>query len=296
MIHPITFSFPEEKIIDKMPAKVKVLSSLIPGDMKTYIYNTEAEYYDEYRKSMFAITTKKAGWDCMRHYEIIANGCIPYFVNIEDCPSTTMALLPKDLIREGNGLYLSLKDKAISEFSLSDMDACASLVERLLFYIRSNLTTTAIARYILKESNHSNAKRILYLSGDTGPDYLRCVTLHGFKILTGVQCQDYPMVPHIYKSTRINYSRLYGKGITYTNMLEPSLHDYEADKTVKEDILNRVYDVIIYGSYHRGMPFYDIVQKVYDPKDVVLLCGEDIHRCNAMEFVRKGHHTFVREL
>jgi hypothetical protein len=47
-------------------------------------YNTEEEYYNEYKKSYFAITTKKCGWDCMRHYEILANGCIPYFLNIEN--------------------------------------------------------------------------------------------------------------------------------------------------------------------------------------------------------------------
>ena len=296
MLHPITFSFPEEKLITHIPIKTKVLSSLIPGDISTYIYNTEQEYYDEYRQSMFAITQKKAGWDCMRHYEIIANGCIPYFINIEGCPPTTMALLPKDLIQEGNALYGSLKDKSISEFSSDDMSACTVILQKLLDYTRSNLTTTAMATYILKQSNHLNAKRILYLSGDTRPDYLRCVTLHGFKLLAGVQCHDYPIVPHIYKTTTIDYSRLYGKGITYTNILEPTLHDYNADATVKDDILNKVYDVIIYGSYHRGMPFYDIVKKVYDPQDVLLLCGDDIHRCNNMEYVRMGHHVFVREL
>jgi hypothetical protein len=29
---------------------------------------------------------KKGGWDCLRHYEIIGNGCMPYFENIEKCP------------------------------------------------------------------------------------------------------------------------------------------------------------------------------------------------------------------
>ena len=47
----------------------------------------------------------------MRHYEIMANGCIPYFPNIEQCPPNTMALLPKHLIIEGNKLYETVKDK-----------------------------------------------------------------------------------------------------------------------------------------------------------------------------------------
>ena len=45
MLYPITFSIPQEKIINDIPLKVKILSNLIPGDMSTYIYNTEEEYY-----------------------------------------------------------------------------------------------------------------------------------------------------------------------------------------------------------------------------------------------------------
>jgi len=86
MIHPITFSIPKEKIVSKVPFKTKLVSDMIPGDIKTYIYYTEKDYYNEYRQSMFAITFKKGGWDCMRHYEILANGCIPYFQNLEECP------------------------------------------------------------------------------------------------------------------------------------------------------------------------------------------------------------------
>lgn len=68
MLHPITFSIAEQKIVNIIPKKTKILSSLIPGDISTYIYNTEEEYYKEYQQSYFATTTKKSGWDCMRHY------------------------------------------------------------------------------------------------------------------------------------------------------------------------------------------------------------------------------------
>jgi hypothetical protein len=49
MINPITFSIPEEKIVSFIKEKTKLLSSLIPGDISTYIYNTEEEYYKEYQ-------------------------------------------------------------------------------------------------------------------------------------------------------------------------------------------------------------------------------------------------------
>lgn len=83
--YPITFSIPESKIINKENClkKTRFIAPLIPGDNTTYIYNTEKDYYESYQSSYYAITTKKGGWDCLRHYEILANNCIPYFVDIE---------------------------------------------------------------------------------------------------------------------------------------------------------------------------------------------------------------------
>ena len=54
-LYPITFSIPESKVINinEINIKTKLLSSLIPGVQSTYIYNNEADYYDEYKKSFF---------------------------------------------------------------------------------------------------------------------------------------------------------------------------------------------------------------------------------------------------
>jgi hypothetical protein len=122
------------------------------------------------------------------------------------------------------------------------------------------------------------------------------MTLHGFKILFGDKCHDYPKVPHIYKSDNINYSNLYGKGITYTNLLERELHDDNLDSTIEEDIKNKYYDIVIYGSYHRGMPFYDLICEFYKPEEIILICGEDHHLCGYNSWLNKKHKMFVREL
>jgi hypothetical protein len=292
-IYPITFSIPELKIITGIQHKTKLLSNLIPGNISTYIYNTEEEYYNEYKSSLFAITTKKAGWDCMRHYEILASGAIPYFPNIERCPERTMALLPKDLIKEGNALFEKIRIQSINEENLIE---CNKLITLLLEYTRTNLTTVKMAQYILNKSGFSNASNILYLSQDTSPDYLRCLTLHGFKELLGKSCHDYPKIPHIYKSDSIDYSKLYGRGITYSNLIDDSLHNNDLDLTIEEDILNAKYDLIIYGSYHRGMPYYDQVVSIYPPDKIILLCGEDEHACNYSQYDNRGHNVFIREL
>jgi hypothetical protein len=297
MLHPITFSIPNEKICEKQNIKTKILSDLIPGNISTYIYNTEEEYYNEYKKSYFAITTKKCGWDCMRHYEILANGCIPYFLNIENCPKKTMSLLPKDLFIKSNLLYERVfKNKNINELKDEEINEYNILQKNLLEYTKTYLTTEKMVGYILKNTNHENVSKILYLSGDINPDYLRCLTLHGFKIIFGDNCHDYPKIPHIYKSDNINYKSLYGKGITYTNLLDQSLHNDNLDSSIVNDIKNKYYDIVIYGSFHRGMSYYDLICKFYNADQIILLCGEDIHYCDRHHFLENGHHVFVREL
>ena len=229
----------------------------------------------------------------MRHYEILACGCIPYFPDIELCPPYTMALLPKHMIKEGNSLYMSYKNKEIDEDFTSKY---MNLSSRMLDYTYTNLTTKKMAEYILTMSRNTGAKTILYLSGKLEPDYLRCLTLQGFKELMGSSCHDYPKVEHIYTNAKINYSSKYGTGFSYTNLVDQSLHDTNLDLSVEEDIRNKKYDIIIYGSYHRGMPFYDLVMNVYKAEEVILLCGEDEHDCTFSIFAERGHHVFVREL
>jgi hypothetical protein len=296
MIHPITFSIPEEKIVSSIPGKTKLLSDLIPGKIETYIYNTEQDYYNEYKQSFFATTMKKAGWDCMRHYEILANGCVPYFLNIEDCPENTMKLFPKDLLIKGNKLYNRLAEIGINRLSTTDLDEYYSLLRKWLEHTRNHLTTVKMASYVLEKSQHTGAKKILYLSGDLNPDYLRCLTLHGFKNLLGRDCHDAPRVPHIYKDSTRDFQGHYGRGYTYSKVLDTELHDSELDKTIEEDIKRKYYDIVIYGSYHRGVPLYELVRTVYAPNEVIFFCGEDLHDCNYELLVRGGHTVFVREM
>ena len=63
-----------------------------------------------------------------------------------------------------------------------------------------------------------------------------------------INCYDYPKIPHIYKSDKINYKKLYGKGITYTNLLNQSSNYQILNETaVIENIKTKYYDIIIYG-------------------------------------------------
>jgi hypothetical protein len=293
-VYPITFSIPECKLVSEIPVKTKLFSTIIPGDVKTYIFKTEESYYNEYKTSIFAMTTKKGGWDCMRHYEVLANGCIPYFPSIEYCPNTILALLPKELIKEGNALYHKYKNMSMGDIN---MEKCNILIQKLLDFTRNNLTTKAVAKYFIdKIQVDKQIKRILVLNGQTLPDYLRCSLLHGLKEIFGAECHDSPKIPHIYKSDTINFDKLYGNGYSYTNLLDSSLHNESYEATIEDDIIAMKYDYIVYGSYHRGMPHYDLVQKIYPGNKIILLCGNDTHSCSYDKYLEKGHIMFIREM
>ncbi len=96
-ILPISFSIPEEKIIKNSPIKTKLfpkhivdqeVASQIEGSVTSYAFESEADYYQDLQTSKFGITTKRAGWDCLRHYEIAANGCVPCFRDLDKKPDT----------------------------------------------------------------------------------------------------------------------------------------------------------------------------------------------------------------
>ena len=61
-VHPITFCIPEELIVDAVPTKTQDFGTIIPGVLSTYIFDVQRDYYNDYQKSYYGITCKKAGW------------------------------------------------------------------------------------------------------------------------------------------------------------------------------------------------------------------------------------------
>jgi hypothetical protein len=160
-----------------------------------------------------------------------------------------------------------------------------------LTWTRDYLTTEKMATYLLQTATRLKVNKVLFLSGEIQPDYQRCLTLHGLKMLLGKNCFDYPKITHLYKDY-VGANTLYGKGMTYSNLLDISYHE----PISQEHILKEKYDLIIYGSAHRGMPFYRELMDLYKPEDIVLMCGEDDHYCSIKEYSKKGHKVFIREL
>jgi hypothetical protein len=282
-IYPISFCIHESKIVKINPVKKKQLAYIIPGRLSTYIFDDEESYYQDYQDSVYAVTMKKAGWDCMRHYEILANGCVPYFDNLKNCPSQTITHFPKEIILEA--MKSDNKEKYIPE---------------LLEYTRQHLTTRKMAEYLLSKID-KQVNSVLYLSGDTFPDYLRDGILIGLKEILNTNCVDQIEVSHIYKDYKGDLEDWwrdghYGKGFTYSRILGT---EYKNSNFSVSDIESHKFDIIIYGNIHRGVPYWDLVNSIYKPSEIILLCGEDEHSmnsCEAFNLGTKNYNAFIREL
>lgn len=311
-LFPICYTIPECKITENVSEKTKIVSSIYPGKKETYIYETEEDYYNQYKESLFAITFRKGGWDCMRHYEILACGTIPYFPEIENCPKNTMFLFPKDLVLEGNFLYMKYKDRDINCFSLEEKEECKNHCEKIIQHTKNYLSTRCIANYIIKildtKRNIKNITTILFLSCHEWTEYLRCTILHGLKLLFGSKCHDFPKVQHLYKNENIDYKTYcYGKGYSHSNLLEQTYHNPKLDDTIVEDIKNMKYDIIIWGDCHRNflrccpnpeLKFYDIAANFYPSERLIFINGWDRQfdiYDYYMNLVQKNHTVFVRE-
>lgn len=283
---PIQFAISSCKIIDNFPAKNRDFAFIIPGMLNTYIYNDESDYYQGYQQAYFAITCQKGGWDCLRHYEILANGCIPYFIDIDKCPPKTMSFFPKELVLEAMNLegvsFLRI------DHNRFDSKRYYEILAKLMDYTRQYLTTSSMGKYLLNTLNYKTGGKILYLSTDIAPDYMRSCMLIGLKEILGEQVIDVPKIDHIYKSYSGNTKNLYGKGFTYTKIVDDVFIDRE---NIEERIKNREFSLIIYSTVHKFFPFYDLVSKVYAPAEIAYICGEDMHNCECI-FLK---NLFLRE-
>jgi hypothetical protein len=100
---PIGFAIPAEKVADlnglskvkdfprhvvdpEPAAATDGFFSAVGSD--ECVFDTEEDYYADLRASRFGVTTKRAGWDCLRHYELAANGCVLCFRDLDRKPPT----------------------------------------------------------------------------------------------------------------------------------------------------------------------------------------------------------------
>jgi hypothetical protein len=284
--YPIGFSIPECKIVREIPPKDQDFARTVPRDVTPYLFEEEADYYNDYQRSYFAVTKRKGGWDCLRHYEILANGCIPYFLDLASCDPKTLYFFPKELVQEAMALpgvsYLEIDHTQFPE------ERYREILNQLLVHTRKYLTTRETALYVLNALHYSGQGSVLFLSGEEEIDYLQYLMGIGLKECLRERLVDVVKLAPIYQSYSGDIHKLYGKGMTYTKIVEDIPTDRE---NIEERIRNREFELIIYSSVHRSLPFYDVVLQTYSAEKIAYLCGGDWHSCGYAHL----KNFFIRE-
>ena len=315
VVLPISFAIPLSMFRDP-GKKTDEFSKLIPGDRKTY--KTEDEYYAQYQRSKFGITMSKAGHDCMRHYEIIAAGAIPYFKDLHLVPKNTMHTFPRDIVtRAMNG---------------ENYEKCLAELQE---YARKHLTTEALGKYFLEKvglvakSDDRSAKRFAAKSDDdrsrfvasgkrllfisepslvgTNIDYQRdCLAIGLLERLrstpTGVEVDFYEDLPWLFDDYPGDCSSLYGMGYSICKKVPASEHRL----VLKSDVFNKIYDFIIVATSSSHFKLSPDITKWIEKQSTVpkaLIIGNDGSFTSklALELARKNYSfpfqfIFVREL
>ena len=243
-VHPISFAYPTSRYerYRRLRAQPKVwaehegsgFSRVVPG--RAYGFQREADYMAEYASSFYAVTYRKAGWDCLRHLEILAAGALPYFVDLDLAPELTLHTFPKALVLRAMQLpgvpsqaavRHAIKHGLPIRLNRSTFDAGAyhRLRRSVLAHFESRMLTRSLPAQALIVPGAPSSHRLprIYMSSarSNGTDYLRDMMLIGlleqpgrFVVHTNFDAShlfdDYPPAAA---------AALYGRGFTYTRAL-----------------------------------------------------------------------------
>ena len=155
-VYPASFSIPEIKIrfADLATKKQRIATHCVDSEVAkacalhtSYAFTSEQAYYDDISQSRFAVTTKRGGWDCLRHYEIAAAGAVPCVRHLDSKPLTCA---PHGLIPGVN--CISYKHWHDLQHKMNILDANPDHYQDILKasgdWVRNHTTTAAAKRLI----------------------------------------------------------------------------------------------------------------------------------------------------
>ncbi|NOL48041.1 MAG: glycosyltransferase family 1 protein [Synechococcus sp. MIT S9220] len=153
------FSIPKEWIREPKPSNKtnqfqahivdKEVREYFKCGQSDYAFKSQKEYYDDLALARFGITTKRAGWDCLRHYEIAAAGTVPCFRELMKKPSRSA---PHGLNENNCILYENVKDLESRIKQISDNEYYKLLGESHDWI--KNKTTIKSAEEMLKSATY----------------------------------------------------------------------------------------------------------------------------------------------
>lgn len=300
-----------------LPIKSISFSRLIPGLQNTYEFNfgQELDYRRLYSTAFFAITMKKGGWDCNRHYEIISSGTVPYFDRLENAGVLTMVHLPKTLLFEARAMLGVNRENFNIDEQIFNATQYRLLLHRLIYYSKYRLTTRKLVEYILRTVNYNMKSNdsVLFIAGKD-IDYMKDYMLHGFTLIFRKNLIVYDMPTYLYtypankpwtnEHTNNYYKqKLYGFGYgyalslrKYASLFENSTNVVKNETILKETIKNKQYSLVIFGSILRHNDLFSFVTQYYNRSQIVAIDGEDERKRVERSHYARGSIYFLREI
>ena len=297
--------------------KTHDISKVLPGnaDSAIFKYHQEMEYYAEYASSWRAWTWPKGGVDCNRHLEIVCNGVIPLFKNLDTVASpTTLFSYPRNLM----ALFLAKKDD-------QNVRHLAAMRHFMLHWAHKHLSGPRMVEYMMRAADHTavalglpprfshpstHPPRLAFIDSSVAqdPDYLSMLLLMGIVEKLGADSVDifYP-APYLYPGGPDKDGRgyvLYGLGYGYKHKLarpseEPSL------QTMLGRLHRGEYDAVVWGSFTRSAVHLDEPEVVAayrgQPHRLWLCDGHDAYGgwpagpSGPWASLRHNASTFIRE-
>lgn len=285
-ILPISFGLPEGRFERskrfRQLNKTRDFALVVPGLKSTYIYRTEESYYDGYATALYGITMRKEGWDCLRHYEIIASGSMPYFLDLDQLPSNTMHDFPVHIVLAAMQLpgvptpdqvqqviatnnSSSVTDHLQIDHSLFNRTLYDDLMTKLVEYSLQHLTWSGKARYVLSMAQQAypcwateqQPPRVLFVTHHTC-EYMSCTLWGGmYDELGGAIAMSSFFGPKVelFRSLRpLLATSSYGRGFSYsdvfdtwngTNGYSPKPFEAEIDPDLQERLDTGFFNMIV---------------------------------------------------
>lgn len=149
---PIGFGIPLGKISYWHNNRTRLFQSTAPSDTcfyenSSYKFSNESSYYNDMRKSWFGLTCKKGGWDCLRHYEILASGAVLLFKDFNQKPKWCQPLnLPTISYHTKDELHSIMNRLVVDNIPTAEYLELQDKQQQWLF---ANGTTIARAKYMM---------------------------------------------------------------------------------------------------------------------------------------------------
>jgi len=288
-VWPLSFSYPRPAPDPKTDATA-FMCPIFPGHR--YSFTDEADYIDNYGRFSFALTHKKSGWDCFRHLEIMYSGAVPYMPDASLIPEFTMVHYPKKFLAE---VAEGLRHSRVVISSDSH--------QKLASYFNDNLTSAAMARYVLRAAEIDDDAKVLFVDAAAVamPDYQSIFTLIGLKQTLGKRISVAFPLDYVYEDWAGDAAALYGRGFGYSRVLETSLKNpNEASGELLDLSASSLanFDAVVVGSVTRNSGLADQLVARFPASKTLWIHGEDQgpSASDIATFRAKGVTVFVREI